>query len=226
MGALPAVHPGWVTACVALVVGGFTIFGVLTARRAYIKSVDDTHKAVARLVWVERMGPTTLPTAGSKSGGRPSYLPAHDAEISSPSLFQAGEEHGERVSLWAVDAVRTFARITNNSREPIGSVRLGVHRGRTLIASSRMLFRAIPPESSRVVEIHFARSALGHDARADAVRLELRFTDSAGQRWTRIGTRPPIPIDPARRPRFRHLRAWWFRRRLAVSKMLRRGTRD
>lgn len=215
---------GWITLGWALIVGSATFAGVVVAVRNYLHTTWQTKVAVARLVWAEERGPRFVPHAGSRLHVKHNAesaipIPETSGRISVPDLFEAGRVQGSVTTVWKVEGRRSFARITNNSREPVGNVSLVLHRGKKPPAEAQDrsdMPRTLLPETDMLIEVDLPRDGNPFSSGV----LVLRFSDSAGTRWERRGTRPP-KLVPERRPRrFARLGAWWFRRKLEVRRAL------
>lgn len=199
---------GWLTLVWALVVGSATLVGVFVAVRNYVRSTEEARVAVARLVWAEERGPHFGPNEGSRrhpkrNPNRSIPIPKTAGSISTPGLFVAGEIDGWITSVWAEKGSRSYARIRNNSKEPVGNVHLSLKRGRepAAVAQERSdMPKTLLPETEILVDVLVPRA--GHRRGS----LALLFTDSAGNRWERRGTRPPKLIPRPKRKRFHNLR--------------------
>ena len=185
----------------AVVVGAFTIFNVRTARRAYVEGKWDRKVAQARLVWVERYGYFRVAEQGSQVDLGVADMPPPDARITDVQFIELRDMPGaqsgieeSQVPVWTMEILRFFAKVTNNSKEPIGDVNVRVHVVDSVLTEGKRgrLFEVIPPEDSRMVEIHLPAGRYD----AEDFRLSLTFTDSAGHRWWRMQTRPPREMDP------------------------------
>lgn len=223
-----SVDPAWITAIVALCLCPFTIYGVLTARKEYVRGIKDARKAVARLVWVERRGPTSMPQGGSKVVRQQRHLPRPNVRIDTPSLYETIQSDGRPEVVWATDALRIYAKITNHSTEPVGRIGLRATWGRQLVAQSVGRFiEVLPPDTTKLVEILIPNPSGEIPARE--VRLTVRFTDSAGHRWKRTGMRPPEEENAGSQRAFPRMRGWEFPSRLRLGGPLtavRLGARD
>jgi hypothetical protein len=190
--------PSWVAATTALVVGTFTILNVRTARRAYVDGKWDKKVHQARLVWAERQGRYHLANKGQPVEQDFGGMPTNDVVLTDVGFIELRDDthvpaDGTQIPVWRIDALRFLVKVSNNSSEPIGNVNVSVHvKDTVLIEGARgRIFDVIPPETSRMVEVHLA--AYRHDA--EDFRLVLTFTDSAGHCWTRTETNPPKERD-------------------------------
>jgi hypothetical protein len=205
-------------------VGAATVAGVIVAVRTYLRNTWDTKVATARLIWAEGAGPRFAPKAGSPRYPReddpnhPRLHPSTSGTISAPNLFKAGEFDGAMTAVWSVDGFRSYARVTNNSKEPVGEVELTLRKGNRVLAARQEphdMPTTLAPESTALFAVLIPRE--GNLTRRHG-RLVLEFRDSAGHRWRRSETTPPVPIPKPRAQQFPAARAGWFRRRLQLRR--------
>ncbi|KQY54343.1 MULTISPECIES: hypothetical protein [unclassified Nocardioides] len=229
--------PAWVTACIALVAGGYTVLNVHTVRRAYFESTDDRKIAQARLVWAE-VGKHVGKQKGAIAGDMGAKWLGTKAKIVGDSAadFEGQEIDGQRVSVTTRELTIHRVEVINNSAEPIGHVRIELHGMKPLRPASDEatepaeprqwtgrpnweIARAIKPGETRVFRV-VAPVALRDVGRHKFVTVS--FTDSAGQRWTRTDTKPPKPSAKPKRQRFPKAQAWKNRRLMQV-RTIKRG---
>ena len=204
---------GWLTLLWALIIGTGTLIGVFVGVRNYLHSSWQTKVATARLVWAEGQGPHFAPKAGSRmypkvNGKRAIPYPETSGRISAPDLFEAAQVEDSITPVWKVDGSLSYVQIINNSKEPVSNVELTLRKGARILAERQETHdmpRTLPPESTLVMQVMIPREG-NHPFRPG--RFVLRFTDSAGNRWERIDTRPPVLVPKPKHPGFKKLRAW------------------
>lgn len=214
---------GWITITLALLFGAGSLIGVSIAVRNYLHTTWQTKVAVARLVWAEERGPHFAPKAGAWQIPRPNakaliQRPETRGRISTPNLFEAAEVDGVITVVWREDGRISYATLTNNSDEPVGNVTLVLNRGNRPRAAAQDRLdmpRTLLPKSSIVIEVNVPRD--GGSAFSPGVFV-LSFTDAAGLRWERRGTRPPVLVPKPQPKKFRKVQAWWFRTKRKFKK--------
>jgi hypothetical protein len=204
--------PAWAAVVVATVVGTFTIGNVIIARRAYVDSAWDRKVRVSRLVWATK-GPAVGYSAGDSFRPNQSLFPSRLPDYGSASTFFENvqdPDSGEMRYLVSHPFTLMKVNVTNNSDEPIGSVRIALlYRGEPLNYAP-VAFRVIPPRTTRSVKVF---ADIKYERRqAKAIRVRVRFTDSAGHRWQRVGTSPPTEVPHPKPPRFPQVQSWKNRR--------------
>jgi hypothetical protein len=201
-------EPAWVTACVAVVVGGYTIVNVRTARRAYVDATFDRKVGQARLVW-GKVGLHIGKEAGVQVGdmGR-RRLDAGPSTVIGGALdfYEARRENGLDVSVTTRDLTIFRVRITNNSTEPIGRCTVTLRGSRPLAFKDgapvpregpatwehrpqEMAARVLAPGESVTVRVVVPVAIT--DVVSRKTHVIIGFTDSAGTRWSRTDTRAP-----------------------------------
>ena len=207
---------GWLTLLWAFVIGSGTLIGAWIGVRNYLHSTWQAKVATARLVWADGRGPHFAPIAGSRRYPREDakgadLYPETSGCISAPDLFEARHVGGSLTTVWKVDGSLSYVQVTNNSKEPVSNVELTLRQGSKIVAGRQGAYdmpRILPPDRSRVIQVMIPREG-NHPFRPG--RFALRFTDSAGNRWERMDSRPPTLLPKYKPPRFQNMRAWRFR---------------
>lgn len=180
--------PPWIGALVG--VGALTVAvrNVGTARRAYLEGTWDRKVAVARLVWSEAAQVDSLLKGQA--------IPWHDYPFDryhAPAV-EYGEATADGVGVDRVkeDSTVVLVTVVNNSKEPIGGISVDVHSGDAEVVRPPLMQPVLRPESS-VTTCYVTpspRPGIAHFA----VESTIYFSDSAGHRWRRQGTRLPETI--------------------------------
>ncbi len=210
----------------AVVVGGFAIYNVTLARRAYVDGAWDRKVAQARLVWTE-VGPFVGKSKGMAVGDMGRRLLDDAAVIigDAPEFYELREVDGERGVFVTRDLTIFRVRITNNSNEPVsqcavslrGSKPMYLRDGKTVIFKPPIWEHHPHGEAVKVlgpgktVSLRVVVPVPLEQVGMDGNRVTLTFTDSAGHRWSRTNTGPVQEVPKHRPPRLQELRAWKYR---------------
>lgn len=186
--------PQWLALIVGAVVAGFTIFGILTARKSYVEDVRHREFAQARLVYSELLESRVADTAGSTT-----VLPLTDP---TPTIIQFREEDvlpaeieprvgGRSQGFTANMPVRIYKiMVHNDSDELISMVVTRMESNSVTIDSLSRGGRIVGPHST--LETFFI---IPKDDGGDEPKIGVRFTDSTGVRWSRTGGDPVVKTD-------------------------------
>ena len=183
--------PTWITAGAALIVGCFTVYGILTARRSYKDSVWQTKVKVARLIYCD------VEMTNNADQGQPftgfrlrdfNHWYGEDHYLTERGMSAYGFLDGHA----ARDVAGFHVTVKNNSDEPVGGAWLKVLSplNQTPVpTTSLMLLGTIDPGETKECAIIIPRNWAA-ELTSDA-GIELTFTDSAGVHWKRLETEPP-----------------------------------
>ena len=186
--------PQWLTFAIALPVGGFTVWGIITARRSYQKSVADTHVAQARLVYA------TLASTRGVSSGRlfpEGWMPSADNQQVGLDLIEFIDDPlrvKKKVETASTDLVCFLLDVHNTSKEVIGAVEVTLIDNRTEEEIGvRWAVGTVDPES---MQQQLICVPLPDPNTFRGLYAQVTFRDSAGTWWRRIDSRPVDEIEP------------------------------
>lgn len=192
--------PQWL----ALVIGLFTIFGIVTAWRSYAKGVNDTHVAQARLCYavVQKRGLWVVNDRPNDLDGVP-YVDKTSRDQIEEVVYPDGSE-----SDLVVDDVEYIVfMVRNNSEEIISDVVVELLDDDDQSLAAETGFATIDP--GREQQLAFL---VDHDPKNKTIphwsetSVRIRFDDSAGTRWERTNARPVTEVTADRPGRWK--RAW------------------
>lgn len=195
--------PQWLTFGLGVVVGGFTIGGIITARRSYSKGVNDTHVAQARLCYA------AVVKSGELHPSQPWDVVGDEPYESQYALTQGqfeeveytdddGRVHVQSVQTSTISFVRF--KVRNNSDEVISRVTVEILRTDGSRSGASFDIGVVDPESHRECVLFvdtLDRASLG---------ALLSFEDSAGVKWERVNAEPVREVLNQSEGRVR--RAW------------------
>lgn len=207
--------PQWLTLVLAIVIGGFSIWGVRTAnssykisRDAFLLDVQNRESAQARLVYAN-LSPWSIQGPKTGSGYKIASWSSHETMMMIDDLAERPEVREvkddpalvgtpyEGSMIWITGRgtkkyrILQFA-IYNNSDQPISGVRVAFNHNDDAkgMASHPFLFGVMPPKSA----LH--RTVISHDL-TDVRSVQVMFRDSTGIWWKRDGSGPVEKDDPA-----------------------------
>lgn len=200
--------PSWFAAGAAVVAVFIAGRSYSHTRAAYVDDVWQRKASQARLVWGER-GRFCGKKRGAKGHPPPNQTLGVPISVGvtgdRDDDYEAGEIDGKPQSFLTVDATFFVVKVTNNSDEPIGNVHVsltgpwrhgeaGSRRPegagpRWTAQSKPALFPVIKPKTTAECIVFVRADMTSIDGYA--AKVSVRFTDSAGVRWNRTGTRKP-----------------------------------
>lgn len=194
--------PQWLTLGLGSIVAGFTIFGILTARSAYIEDVRTRKFAQARLVYAE-----VAKVYASRVLGQEMNIPLEGDPKQVDSLIVPGlgsSPLSANFSIWNHDKmveirskeslIRVYVvKIHNHSDEIISEVRVVLHDDGGVEVPSFVRVREgnfVAPHKT-VEKLMVIRRQDDEAGRAFIkLKVDVHFRDSTGKRWVRNGTEP------------------------------------
>ena len=186
--------PQWLALIVGAVVAGFTIFGILTARRAYLDDVRTRTFAQARLIYGEIVEDLHI------GSGVTQLVSVTDPKARIVQLPDEGQpmpvSHGTRyqgptLSLTANMDARVFlVRVTNNSEELISKVDISLKDEDGMIGGQVADVLLAPKSMVEWVV------AIPEDREFKPKEATVTFTDATGGGWIRRGGEPLEPFPP------------------------------
>jgi hypothetical protein len=180
--------PQWGTIVVAAIVGAFSIWGIVTARDSYKRSVKDTHEAQARLVYAELLNVRFIPKGTSI------------AELPGGTLVGDGmrvlDDKLQPIMFSEQDRAYFTLGVVNKSKELIGEVEIGVVDGVTKERHRwvRTFFTVVNPEDDDAYTVGAPDEWHGTYSLSPWVK----FRDSGGATWTRVGSEPVKEVIDAK----------------------------
>ncbi len=191
--------PQWLALLVGAVVAGFTIFGILTARSAYVDDVRVREYAQARLVYAEVMARKNFKKEEASGGmmrgfnadAGPTVI--HFADEKLGRVLEVSPSNRGKDSLYVDANGKSSAqiihvRIWNNSEELVSRVVVGLkvttEQGETGFGTETHDSKILAP--CGVLDIAF----VVHEAVYGVDSVTVQFRDSSGIFWKRRGSEP------------------------------------
>ena len=182
-----------------MIFGGFSVFGILTARRSYLDHNWQTKVRVARLVYSDVCDRINLDERDTP----PFSFSGEDYDyrfgLGDYVVANVENDRGDIVAWGAAreDVAGFHVVVSNNSEEPVGGVYLRVLHPDTqeVVApdASPMWIGTIDPDCTRRCMVYVPRDWASE--LTPMATIELTFTDSSGQQWRRVETEPPKEVE-------------------------------
>ena len=180
--------PQWATVVVAVLVGAFSIWGIITARGSYKKSVKDTHEAQARLVYARLVKVDFIKKGAS----------IYDTPGGTIVGMRILDDHGDVIMETEQDRAYFTLGVVNMSKELIGRVWIDIVDSGTKQPNDlvQTFVDVVDPEGTYEYTMGVPDTWSG----SYSLTPRVRFRDSGGANWVRIGSDPVDEVITLR---------WW-----------------
>ena len=181
--------PQWATVIVAAIVGGVSIWGIITARGSYKSSVKDKHEAQARLVYPR------LVSVDFVDKGTPIMNIGEGGSLQGSGHSPMLDDNNEPVKTTQEERVYFCLGVVNNSKELVGDIRLHVvDRATGKDHESAWTWTdVVDPETSYEYSVILVNKEWLD--RSYSLTSKVTFRDSGGTYWSRVGSDPIVEIE-------------------------------